>query len=160
MTPQENTFHEKKKSKAILVELFIIIVFGIVVNAVSRQHDLLEILVSFSHQHEDLELDELLPLAVYLVFALSFFSLRRWQDVRKSAELLSENNDRLRKALDKIKRLQGILPICASCKNIRDDKGYWHEVETYICEHSIAEFSHSICPRCLRKLYPEFAEEE
>ena len=136
------------------------IVFGIVVYAVSRKHDLLELLVNFSHQHEELELDELFPTAVYLVFALSFFSLRRWQDIRKSAALLSENNEKLQKALGEIKYLQGILPICASCKSIRDDRGYWHEVETYIREHSPAEFSHSICPQCLKKLYPDFAGDE
>lgn len=65
----------------------------------------------------------------------------------------------LKGALDKVKLLNGFLPICASCKKIRDDKGYWNQIELYISEHSEAEFSHSICPQCSKKLYPEFTQE-
>ncbi len=65
----------------------------------------------------------------------------------------------LQKALSEVKKLSGFLPICASCKKIRDDKGYWNEVERYISDHSEALFSHGICPDCMRKLYPEFADE-
>jgi len=61
----------------------------------------------------------------------------------------------LQEALSRVKQLSGIIPICASCKQIRDDKGYWNQVETYIRDHSEAEFSHSICPGCTKKLYPE-----
>lgn len=63
---------------------------------------------------------------------------------------------RLRDALEQIKTLKGLIPICAACKNIRDDKGYWHRVEEYFQQHSNAEFSHGICPPCAKKLYPEF----
>jgi len=62
----------------------------------------------------------------------------------------------LRKAFDEIKTLSGFLPICASCKKIRDDSGYWNEVEKYISDHSEAEFSHGLCPDCAEKLYPEY----
>ena len=65
---------------------------------------------------------------------------------------LEEANKALRKTLS------GILPICASCKKIRDDEGYWKQIESYIRDHSGAEFSHSICPECAKKLYPEFNE--
>ena len=61
----------------------------------------------------------------------------------------------LKKALGEVKKLSGLLPICASCKKIRDDKGYWNQLEDYIRKHSEAEFSHSVCPECARKLYPE-----
>ncbi len=61
-----------------------------------------------------------------------------------------------KKAEAEIKTLKGILPICANCKKIRDDKGYWSQVESYIKEYSEAEFSHSICPECAAKLYPGF----
>ena len=61
----------------------------------------------------------------------------------------------LKDALGKVKTLSGLLPICASCKKIRDDNGYWNQIETYVQAHSEAEFSHSICPACARKLYPE-----
>ncbi len=61
----------------------------------------------------------------------------------------------LQAALEKVKLLSGFLPICASCKKIRDDNGYWQQIESYIRDHSEAEFSHGICPDCAKKLYPE-----
>jgi hypothetical protein len=64
----------------------------------------------------------------------------------------------LQKALNEVKTLKGILPICASCKKIRDDKGYWNQIEAYIRNHSEAEFSHSICPECMKKLYSDFVK--
>lgn len=63
---------------------------------------------------------------------------------------------KLQKSLDTIKVLSGIIPICASCKKIRDDKGYWTQLEAYIAKHSEADFSHGICPECAAKHYPEF----
>jgi len=61
----------------------------------------------------------------------------------------------LQKALGEVKQLSGLLPICASCKKIRDDKGYWSQIETYIRDRSEAEFTHGICPDCFKKLYPD-----
>jgi hypothetical protein len=72
-------------------------------------------------------------------------------------ELAQERADRLEKAQQEIKILRGIIPICTSCKKIRDDDGYWQQVETYISEHSEALFSHGICPDCMTKLYPEYS---
>ena len=61
----------------------------------------------------------------------------------------------LQQALGQVKKLSGFLPICASCKKIRDDKGYWQQIEQYITEHSEALFSHGLCPECAKKLYPD-----
>jgi PAS domain S-box-containing protein len=72
---------------------------------------------------------------------------------REKARLVAE----LRQALAEVKKLSGFLPICASCKKIRDDQGYWRQVEEYIRDHSEAEFSHSICPECAKRLYPDFS---
>ena len=66
----------------------------------------------------------------------------------------------LREALDEVKKLSGLLPICAHCKKIRDDKGYWQQIESYLQQHSEAQFSHGICPDCLEKLYPEVKAEK
>ncbi len=80
---------------------------------------------------------------------------------QRTAELQSEIEERkrteesLREALDKIKTLSGLLPICASCKKIRDDEGTWVHIESYIRNNSDADFTHSICPECAIKLYPE-----
>lgn len=74
---------------------------------------------------------------------------------RKHAEAERENLiQELQEAVKNIKTLRGLLPICASCKKIRDDKGYWNSLETYIHQHTEAEFTHGICPECMRKLYP------
>jgi len=77
--------------------------------------------------------------------------------IRKNAE---EERERLIKelqdALGQVRELSGLLPICASCKSIRDDKGYWTRLEAYLSAHSKAEFSHGICPDCAKKLYPEY----
>lgn len=66
----------------------------------------------------------------------------------------------LQEALSKVKQLSGLLPICAGCKKIRDDKGYWQQIESYIHQHSEAEFSHGICPECAQKYYAEYLKEE
>lgn len=64
----------------------------------------------------------------------------------------------LQEALAQVRTLSGLLPICASCKKIRDEQGHWHQIEAYIREHSEAQFSHGICPKCARELYPDFCE--
>lgn len=63
--------------------------------------------------------------------------------------------DELQQALTTVKQLSGLLPICASCKRIRDDEGNWQPVEVYVRDHSEAEFSHSLCPECMARLYPD-----
>jgi len=68
---------------------------------------------------------------------------------------ITDIKNELKKKENEVKILRGFLPICASCKEIRDDKGYWHQIESYIKDHSEAEFSHSICPKCAKKLYPD-----
>jgi hypothetical protein len=67
-----------------------------------------------------------------------------------------ERTAALERALAEIKTLQGILPICSHCKQIRDNDGHWHPIDEYICEHSDVDFSHSICPECLEHHYPEY----
>ena len=62
----------------------------------------------------------------------------------------------LQDALAEVITLRGIIPICSSCKKVRDDKGYWNQLESYIRDHSEADFSHSICPECAKELYPDF----
>jgi CheY-like chemotaxis protein/HPt (histidine-containing phosphotransfer) domain-containing protein len=80
-------------------------------------------------------------------------------ELKKHRDTLVLKNAELQAALAKIKTLCGLLPICASCKKIRDDKGYWNQIEAYISDHSEAEFSHGVCPECAKKLYPEFYDD-
>jgi DNA-binding response OmpR family regulator len=71
---------------------------------------------------------------------------------------LADKVQELALALEQVKTLRGIVPICANCKNVRDDQGYWNRVESYFREHTEAEFSHAVCPDCMEKLYPQFTE--
>lgn len=99
----------------------------------------------------------LLTLAVFpVLYFLIFVPLRAHIDLRRQAE--NEKDSliiELRKAIDEVDTLRGFIPICASCKQIRDDEGYWHQVEAYISSRSNAKFSHGICPTCAKKLYPD-----
>ena len=76
-------------------------------------------------------------------------------ELKHSVTALETKNQELHDALAKVKLLSGLLPICASCKKIRDDAGYWNEIENYIAEHSEADFTHGICRECVKKLYPD-----
>ena len=88
---------------------------------------------------------------------LAFCGIGRDITDRKHAEVERERLIlELRDALSKIRTLSGLLPICSSCKKIRNDKGYWEQLEVYISNRSEADFSHGICPDCAKRLYPAF----
>ena len=82
--------------------------------------------------------------------------------VRNASERIRKEEEReklihkLEDAMDRIKKLRGLLPICAHCKKVRDDHGYWQQVEVYIRDHSQLQFSHGICPECMKKHYPDY----
>lgn len=80
------------------------------------------------------------------------------EQVQERTAALQQETRQLQEALANVRTLRGLLPICASCKKIRDDKGYWNQLELYIQQNSDAEFTHGLCPECIQKLYPEFAE--
>jgi phosphoserine phosphatase RsbU/P len=98
----------------------------------------------------------------YLVKPFDAAELRARVEVgRRMLEMravLADKVQELALALDQVKTLRGIVPICANCKNVRDDQGYWNRVETYMREHTGAEFSHAVCPDCMDKLYPQLQE--
>ena len=80
-------------------------------------------------------------------------------DITKKKEMENDRENliaKLQEALHQVKTLRGIIPICASCKKIRDDKGYWSQVEDYVHAHTEADFTHSICPECAKTLYPDY----
>jgi hypothetical protein len=103
----------------------------------------------------------LLSLMSILIILFGFFLYKSWLKIIKSEKNLKKLNGNLQEknlelevALSRVKQLSGMLPICASCKKIRNDTGYWEQIEHYIGTHSQAEFSHGICPDCAGKLYP------
>ncbi len=77
---------------------------------------------------------------------------------KRAEQALRAKNEELERALAEVKQLQGILPICSHCKKIRDDGDYWQEVEAYVEKHSTAQFSHGICPDCLKRFHPQVFE--
>lgn len=101
-------------------------------------------------------------LSYAMAIALGGFATHRTQTVlRREFALLrreSAMRESLANALAEVRTLRGIVPICASCHNIRDDAGFWHRVEVYVHAHTHADFTHGICPSCVRKLYPELAD--
>jgi streptogramin lyase len=92
-----------------------------------------------------------------LALAGAGLGFHRWRllSLRRNEQRLQV---RIQHAVARIKVLSGLLPICAGCKKIRDDRGYWEQIEVYIREHSEAQFSHGLCPTCIRNMYPEYAD--
>jgi hypothetical protein len=88
--------------------------------------------------------------AVGLIGMFLGYRMLKKEEFRR-LEIIAELED----SIGKVKKLSGLLPICSSCKKIRDDKGYWNQLEAYIADHSEAELSHGICPECAKKLYPD-----
>lgn len=113
------------------------------------------ILQSLTYRYEKLQLlddlqnekDQVMGLNEQLTLDIE----HRKQTEKEKERLISE----LRKALDEVKTLSGLIPICSHCKKVRDDTGYWNQIESYIHKHSDADFSHSICPDCAKNLYPD-----
>lgn len=83
-------------------------------------------------------------------------AMARFEDMRALRRLNAE----LEETLSKVKTLSGLLPICAGCKKIRDDEGNWHQIEVYITNHSEADFSHGLCPDCLKEIYSDFYDNQ
>ena len=135
-----------------------IIIAALITHTVSRSINLLELSTQeisegkFDHLFQVRNQDELGDLS------------RAFQRMAQRLKQVEEERGRLiqtlQGALAKIKRLRGMLPMCASCKKIRDDKGYWNQLEAYIEEHSEAEFTHGFCPDCMKKLYGITSDED
>ena len=92
-------------------------------------------------------------MALFAIWVTVFIGLQRKNEEQARAKAFRERE----KALKDLRILRGLLPICASCKRIRDSQGHWSQIEAYIKVHSEADFSHSICPECARRLYPEYS---
>jgi hypothetical protein len=90
---------------------------------------------------------------------LTVFSAVAEQSRKLAQRRLDQRNRELEEALREVRELSGLIPICSSCKKIRDDEGYWSEVEVYMRQHSELDFSHSLCPECSARLYPDHAGE-
>ncbi|MBN2601228.1 MAG: hypothetical protein JXR87_04480 [Candidatus Marinimicrobia bacterium] len=97
---------------------------------------------------------------LYITYKLESSRDSYFDQLVKIAQEINVEKEKLEKSLKEIKTLRGMLPICSSCKKIRDDKGFWNEVDNYIADHSEAEFTHGMCPDCMKKWYPDFDPEK
>lgn len=93
--------------------------------------------------------------AFFIIFQIAYIFMTFFLLVMVNKRLVLDKEQ----ALADVRTLSGLLPICSNCKNIRDDQGYWKQIEDYLHTHSDARFSHSICPACAKKLYPELTDE-
>jgi hypothetical protein len=99
-------------------------------------------------------------LVIIIVSTLAVYIHRINSRLHREAAEHKQTQEFLQKAFDDIRTLRGILPLCASCKIIRDDHGFWEQVEVYVRDHTEAEFSHGISPECAKLLYPEYINQE
>ncbi len=128
-----------------------------------------EVYYDISEKKQNLE--RLLLISFIIVMALAGFVLaisamnvvkerRRLRERRRAEEEREKLIGELQEALAEVRTLSGLLPICSSCKKIRDDQGYWNQIEVYISHHTQATFSHGLCPDCAKKLYPDYFQDE
>jgi len=136
------------------VEFEIVAIASVVTYSLSVQFDLMELIFTFSQDHEGWEIDELIMVSMSITLCSLYFLLKRNREFSILTKKLEAQNDQLSRTLGELEVMQGIIPICSHCKCIRDDEGYWERVETYIAKHSGARFSHGVCPDCLKEHYP------
>lgn len=147
---------KRQPIKSALKNTFLIIFF---VSIISEGVGIL-ILYQINTPHTHIVLLDLTLITFLLIPILYFLVYRPLKTDMNEIDRLNREKDikidQLNTALREIKTLRGIIPICSSCKKIRDDKENWNQIEMYIKEHSEADFSHGICPECAEKLYPEY----
>lgn len=149
-TPTDPATSSRDRRRRASSDLLVLLFLAVVSFFVLHQTEAFERFAAWSRGKEAWQADEILvALAVSALF-LALFSWRRWQDL--SAEMSSrESAERDRD------RLEGLLPICAGCKRIRDGGESWVAVEDFVAARSAAEFTHGICPDCQRRLYPDLS---
>lgn len=161
MNPQELTrsrfvgLHSQGVKEIVLIVLATILAW-----LLAGRFEVLEQVAHFTHLHEHWELDEFIIATTFMGLALGVFVFRRWREACLVAEKLEMQRLELEHALNEVHQLQGIIPICAACKKVRDESGYWHQVEEYLSHRSMAEFSHSLCADCTNVYFAELADEQ
>lgn len=129
-------------------DLVVLVVGGVLLFAGLVRVEAFERFSIWSRRNEAWQLDEVLVAVAVLAFAVGLYALRRWQDLKSEVT-------RREVAEAESERLEGLLPICAGCKKIRDGVGSWVAVEVYVAARTAAAFTHGICPDCRQRLYPE-----
>lgn len=152
--PNANTLRNRA-----LVDALILVALCLPFYLLAREYDFLENIAAYTRAHEESELDELFSLAIFAAILLLIYSLRRVLDLVRYARHLREANQQLSQTLEEISRLRRLLPVCAGCKKVRNDEGYWQEVDAYLARYHLARITHGLCPDCMTKYYPEVSAE-
>jgi uncharacterized membrane protein len=142
-------------NSSVVFEVVFVFCLALMIFWAAGKIDMTEMFIDFAKGHEHWELDEIISLFLFFSFYFLVLSIRKWRQVVKANQKLRKANQELREAAEEITQLRGILPICAHCKKIRNDQGYWQKVEDYLRERAHIKFTHGLCPDCFDKLYPE-----
>jgi len=143
-----------KASGWIFIQIgFALILFGMLVDITDNFEDLNKYIVIGDTIYESF-----LEKVVGYALGFLFLAFGIWKWMPKISEHKKMTERKLEKAIDDVKILSDLIPICSSCKNIRDDEGYWNQLEAYLDEHTGARFSHGLCPECSEKMLKEFKE--
>jgi hypothetical protein len=141
-------------------DLVILVMGAVGVFAVSAQCDVFNTMVDWIYRHDTWQLDELFTVALYLVFAIALYAWRRHHELveqtRRREEAEAEKaqlTPRLARALADVSHLKKLLPMCSSCKRVRNDKGYWDQGEAYLEVNFSTRLDAGICPECVARLY-------
>lgn len=127
-------------------DLVVLVAAGLVLFSVLVLFDVFERFAAWSREHEGWQLDELLVACALLALGCALYAVRRWQDLGREVA-------RRTAAEAQATRLEGLLPICAGCKKVREGEA-WVAVEAYVAARTQAAFTHGICPECRQRLYP------
>ena len=137
-----------------------IIVVAVLVFALSAWFDVFNKIVAWMYSHDTWQLDELFTVTIYLVFAIAFYAWRRERELleqssrrQKAEEEKARLAPQLERALADVSRLRKLVPMCSHCRRVRDDRGYWEQVEAYVEVNFSTRFDSGLCPECAAKLY-------
>lgn len=143
-----------------MAELIIITICSIILYFLAGHYDVLEEFMVFLHRYEEWEVDEVIVVGLFLTLAFSVFSYRRLREQILLNLEIERQNKEITETMTEIRQLKEIIPICSHCRKLRDDDGFWHQVEAYFSARTSSAFSHGICPDCMEKYYPEYANKK
>jgi hypothetical protein len=147
-------------ASASVKDLIVLVAGALLVLVVSIRFDVFNRIIGWVYRHDTLQLDELFTVAVYLVVAVSIYAWRRHTEALRNVALRRQAEEEkavllpeLERALSDVSALRMLLPMCSSCKRIRDSHGHWYYVEVYIESHLPAKIDGGLCPDCAREKY-------
>ncbi len=141
-------------------DIVVIAILAILVFAFSAAFDIFNAIIAWVYRHDTWQLDELFSVSIFLVVAMGFYAWRRnrelTEQIRRREQAEAEKAHlipELETALADVHALKKLLPFCISCRRVREDSGYWNQVEEYLESHFSTRFDDGLCPDCARRFY-------